>query len=455
MAQDSNSTKPNKGGRPRKGSIQYRGRTWYAVLTVTIDGESMRKWVRLDTDNKAIARRKLARLLKDTPGSLDGLTEAAQSPEAYKELADRVGASRKVAGIADTYSEELREKHWILDEIGHLPVTAIRSDHIAGIYENARAAGKSLSHLRHLRAVLRTRFMVALQEEMIASSPVDRVKLPKVKIDRRERAVVTDVELAIYLAWLPERERAQLGVLERQTMSALARMFGGLRAGDIHSLDWTRFDTKNGAFTWGIAPRRKTARPQRITVPESLRPILKDWWMRAGKPSEGLVFPALRGKRAGVGEKIRVGHAAALRRDLKAAFKAYREVNANLGPAVLDTIVPAEDSPRWVELFEETELTRPVDFHSWRRRFVQALADTGVNAQQAQKLAGHADLTAHERYLRSSAKTLTIPAGALPLLGVSWKPSSKLICSAPDPSMFCSGSTRIRTEDLRIKNPQL
>ena len=64
MNQDSNENRSNKGGRPRKGSIQYRGRTWYAVLTVTIDGESMRKWVRLDTDNKAIARRKLARLLK-------------------------------------------------------------------------------------------------------------------------------------------------------------------------------------------------------------------------------------------------------------------------------------------------------------------------------------------------------------------------------------------------------
>jgi hypothetical protein len=66
------------------------------------------------------------------------------------------------------------------------------------------------------------------------------------------------------------------------------------------------------------------------------------------------------------------------------------------------------------ELLEETEFTRPVDFHSWRRHFVQALADMGMNAQQAQKLAGHADLSAHERYLRSSARTLEIPTEALP-----------------------------------------
>jgi hypothetical protein len=60
-----------------------------------------------------------------------------------------------------------------------------------------------------------------------------------------------------------------------------------------------------------------------------------------------------------------------------------------------------------------------VDFHFWRRRFVQALADAGMSAQQAQKLAGHADLSAHERYLRTTSKTLVIPEAALPQLGVS------------------------------------
>lgn len=69
------------------------------------------------------------------------------------------------------------------------------------------------------------------------------------------------------------------------------------------------------------------------------------------------------------------------------------------------------------DLFEETEFTRPVDFHSWGRAFVQALADVGVNAQLAQKLAGHASLSAHERYLRTTSKTLALPSGAVPELG--------------------------------------
>jgi hypothetical protein len=133
------------------------------------------------------------------------------------------------------------------------------------------------------------------------------------------------------------------------------------------------------------------------------------------------VFPPLRGKRVGKDEetglgrqKTGVSHANAMRRDLKAAFIAHRKANSKLAAEILDTFCPAKDSARWNELFKESEFTRPVDFHSWRRKFVQALADMGMNAQQAQKLAGHSELAAHERYLRNTSGTLTIPIEALP-----------------------------------------
>ena len=70
------------------------------------------------------------------------------------------------------------------------------------------------------------------------------------------------------------------------------------------------------------------------------------------------------------------------------------------------------------ELFEETDETLPVDFHSWRRAYSQALADADVNAQQASALAGHASLAAHQRYLASSDKMRSIPEAALPRLDV-------------------------------------
>jgi len=419
MTNDSNTQPKNKGGRPRKGSLEFRSGTWHARLTVTVDGESIRKWFDLETDNKAVARRKLARVMANqSPGSIAEVAALVAPPESYAELARRVSSRRRDEGIADVDSEEGREAGWILDEIGHLPLNEIRKEHVAAIYENARSAGKSQSHIRHLRHILRSRFAVALEEEVIASNPAENVRIPKVKVDERERAVLNDTELAVYLGWQHPNERFQLAVLERQTMSTLARMFGGLRTGDLHVMKWSGFDlpTKPDelGFAWGIAPRAKTARPQRIAVPESLRPIIHDWWQRQGRPTMGLVFPALRGKNAGEGAKQGVSHAAAMRRDLQAAFKDYRAKHSRLGTEILDATVPAKDSVRWRELFEETAETRPVDFHSWRRRFVQVLADIGMSAQQAQKLAGHADLSAHERYLRTSTRTLEIPTAALP-----------------------------------------
>ena len=76
----------------------------------------------------------------------------------------------------------------------------------------------------------------------------------------------------------------------------------------------------------------------------------------------------------------------------------------------------------------------PVDFHSWRRAYVQALADADVNAQAAAALAGHASLEAHARYLANTQKAREIPEAALPAFGVSMAPANDLGDSAPPPA---------------------
>ena len=107
-------------------------------------------------------------------------------------------------------------------------------------------------------------------------------------------------------------------------MSAISRTFGGLRTGDLHALRWERdFEIGEGRFETAWAPRQKTQDPQRLEVPEPLRPIINAWWTLQDEPREGLVFPALRdGKyaKAGKDAKHGVSHAAALRRDLRRAF---------------------------------------------------------------------------------------------------------------------------------------
>jgi integrase len=212
-------------------------------------------------------------------------------------------------------------------------------------------------------------------------------------------------------------------VLERQTMACLSRMFGGLRVGDLRALRWEALDTKDG-FSFGWAPRVKTARPQLLEIPTMLRPILRDWWERHGRPSAGFVFPARKGDKAG-GKKGRSSIAAALRRDLRRALGVdvpvrveYVRSNGRKGTR-FDWHASRELTPREVELFQETEFTKPVDFHSFRRAFKQALADAGVEMQTAMALSGASDAKAHQRYLANTAKMRRLPEAALPNLAIA------------------------------------
>jgi len=64
-----------------------------------------------------------------------------------------------------------------------------------------------------------------------------------------------------------------------------------------------------------------------------LRPIIRRWWEANGKPQDGLLFPALiDGKHsdAGEGEKHKVSHAKAFRRDLRRAFGIDRLENVEI-----------------------------------------------------------------------------------------------------------------------------
>jgi hypothetical protein len=426
-----------KTGRPRKGSLEFRGKTWHARLTVTVDGENIRRWVNLETDNKAVARRKVARIVaQNAAPSVEALVAEAKRAETYAELADRVHKAREADGIGDAAGERKRELTHILPEIGPREVASIGFEDIEAIFQLMAESGKSAGTIRHVRQVLLSRFAVALREKVITESPLEHAVMPRAKVDNRERAVLTDAELAVYLAWQHPTEDYRLAVLQRQTMACISRMFGGLRTGDLHALRWESLDAAGG-FRFGWAPRKKTKRPQKLDIPEMLRPFLVDWWQYQGSPLSGLVFPVLRGDEAGKGAKGHVTHAEAFRRDLKRAFgletlQVVVTERKNRRKLTRECWLPApgrEMTAREREIFGETEYTRPVDFHSWRRAYVQALADAEVNAQQAAALAGHTSLATHGRYLPNTAKARELPAAALPALLVTRTPGNDF---APD-----------------------
>lgn len=88
----------------------------------------------METDNRAVARRKLARLIAQRQATtIEAASVVAARAETYAELAVRVAARRRSEGIADFRTEQSRETVWVIPEIGQLAVSNVRPEHIAGI----------------------------------------------------------------------------------------------------------------------------------------------------------------------------------------------------------------------------------------------------------------------------------------------------------------------------------
>ena len=401
-------------GRPRAGSLYYAKSGWRARVTIDVDGVPVQKSFDLETHDRAAARIKLKRLLAER-ALTETLADEAKRAETFSEAAKRiVGAS----GIATKDARLERLKKYAFPTFGMKPVDTIRAGDIAEMLEGVAAAGQSRQQCVHLRNDISAVLGELWRAEMLPENVAAKVRIPKhARVDRRERAVLTDEELMRYLAWQPPETKRQPAVLERQTMACVSRMFGGLRLGDIRAMRWEAFSLPDFAMGW--APRKKTARPQLLEVPAMLRPILGDWWERAGRPTTGPMFPVRKGKRAGQQRKPS-SPAKALRRDLMRAFGVEKAEVVQLARSNgrKDTrvrwVAARSLAPRERELFTDTDFTRKVEFHSFRRAFKQALADAGVDLQQSMALSGATDVKAHQRYLNNTAKMRRLPAAALP-----------------------------------------
>jgi hypothetical protein len=413
-------TEKRKSGRPQAGQLIWKDNLgWYGRYYADVEGERVRVCRALHTENKAIAKRKLVRLI--AAGNVSA--EEAQRPETFEEAARRVIDEAKAAGMSTWKDRLYRLEAYAFPTLAKMVPASIRAAHVRSLLDAARDLGKSRQTLVHLKNDVSVVLGELWRAELLPENVCARVQIPEAlpaasERTKKERAVLEDDELVRYLGWQHPDERHQMAVLERQVMSCVSRCFGGLRGSDLHAVGWQGFDLPD--FAWGYAPRRKGRRlahggkPQQLQVPEPLRPLLRDWWERQGRPTTGLVFPKRRGADAGEGGRKKSSHAHAFRRDLRRVFglEAWDAGSESWKPTGRSM------TSRERTLLLESEYTLPVDFHSWRRAYNQALADAGVNAQQAKALAGHSTTAAHDRYLRNTERMRTIPTEALPRIGV-------------------------------------
>jgi integrase len=405
---------------------------WKARVTKTHeDGTVSRPIYSLGTTDKTLARRKLAQLVaalaKARGDSAAGVPVISPTVQDY---AEGWLEQRNAQGVV-TVAEERRnlERH-ILPSLGQLRLGDVRSADIRAVLEEMllkprqrpkrhgdpnRPATYSQQTLRHVRGVIHRLFDAAWRAEIIESNPVSRVRTPRVREVRKERVILTDDEFERFIGC------AEVD-LELRMASILARCEGGMRTGDLLRWDWSMID--RAGFAECVVPRSKTGTPQVLAVPPALAPFLRAWWERAGCPDTGAVLPARRGQNAG-GFKRKNGYTFASR--LRTALFRARiwhlppieipntssGTRSDLGRVAPGTkLAPNPSDP----LYFETAVTRPVDFHSFRRAFNTALAEAGINVQTAMALAAHSDARTHMRYVMKTTVMRTIPDAVLPRL---------------------------------------
>lgn len=320
-------------------------------------------------------------------------------------------------------------RNHVFPVIGQTLVIKVEPAEVFRIFRAMRDEGAAQSTMNHVRTAVYATMRQAANEGLPVRIRRGDLNLPPVlasvrEAGKRQRAVLTDAELRTYLKWQHPVEEYREGVRERQLLVLVARCFGGARTGDLHAMTWQSLGAPD--FGVGVVPREKGEAPQRMEIPDVLRPYLVERWEASGKDPAGYVFPVMRdrtgGRRAGE-RRGKHSHALEIRRDLRRAFG----IDALVRSDVKRRNGRPLHQPRWELvrpmtareklLFSSTDLGLQLDFHSTRRAFVQATADAGLNLQQSMKLSGHLTTEAHMVYNERAERPMAIPKAVLPKLG--------------------------------------
>ena len=384
---------------------------FYARFWATVDGERMRVCRALGTDSKAVAERKLARLL----ATENPTPEVAAQPETFREAARRIVEKQSIKSKGDRIR---RLEQVAFPCFGDRSATDVKRIDVRHALEQAAALGWAANSVKHLRVDLSTIFQELVLDDLMPANPAQGVPIPPTaKRDKRERVRLSDDEFGRLLT--SEYLEAELCV-----MCAIARMCGGLRTSDLHELRWERIDWRANTMT---VVRPKTGAESPFQIPAELRQYLLAWHYLEDGPREGYLFPVRRGPRKGQRRQGKISYAQKLRDALWAAGVRRAERR--------------EDCP----LQTDNGRTRATDMHSLRRAWTDAASAAGVNAQTAMRLTGHSNLATHERYL-SRSEILSVPAGMIP----TGLPS--LDIDFHDPAAFLEPPWRLELQTYGLRN---
>lgn len=391
-------SKAHGGGRKRTGSIEWKKKGAVARVTVDVDGVAVQKRFDLETKDPQAAKLKLKRLVNEGPAATP---EAAAAPVKIADFGEKWLTNRETGPRKKecaTYERRFFELVW-KPELGDRTFDSVLVEEIEEVLDKM-ADGKIMppprrpghvpdpygyQSIKHAKDTLARIWKGAMRARLAVRNDPQLAEMPDIERETKARAILTDAE-AVQLLEHPAVDA------EIKVLFLLSRTVGGLRSGDLNSLDWQAFSPGFQVCTF---VRRKTRKkihlPEHHVVPEAVRAFLDVWHERHGRPASGPVFPVRRGPRAGQAKKAgNMSYADRLRRELLKAGVTRRE------------------------LHHETPTTLPCDFHSTRRAFATAGVGAGMTEQQIMSVGGWSDSKLVTRYRDKLAPKALPAVAALP-----------------------------------------
>jgi hypothetical protein len=170
---------------------------WRArITTMRPDGTTTRPFYSLGTSDKALARRKLVRLVAALERGDDRVDarENGGSRERVREYAEAWLTKREAQGVGMAKKERSTLERYAFQAIGRLPLGDVRPSHVRSILDEAVAQGRKRATVAHVRGALRRLFASALSDELVDVNPVAAVRVPRMREVRKQRTILTDAE---------------------------------------------------------------------------------------------------------------------------------------------------------------------------------------------------------------------------------------------------------------------
>lgn len=374
-----------KAGRPRVHKLrmmhgEYRARHFI----LESDGVKRKRWLPLGTTNHAIALAKNAEIIAKLERGEAVTPKVTAAPESFEFAARRICELTRKQGMKTIGTRERWLEIYAYPVLGSIPVFEVQPGQIYDCLEKAlEKRGLSHQSLKHIRQAIRSVYQWYWVRSEIKENPCDRVQIPAhAPRDDRPRQILNDDQFRAFMAC--EQNSYMLRLL-----ALTSRCLGGMRTSDLHAWEWSHINWE--ARTARIRrpkTRGKGTSWTLVVLPEPLLLALYEWWRRFRCPVGGFVFPLDADPAV---QRVGISYARALRAGLRRAGVIQEDIH------------------------HSTEWSKRIDFHSFRRAYVTALGDAGVNAQDAMRLTGHTQISTHLGYV-SPLRAVEAPAAALPAL---------------------------------------